>query len=302
MTASNHRTFRRVVLAALVCLGMQTVLAGEHSAAQAAPETGLTIVPATSPEFETLLDRYYPGLSAMQGFSTAKPYMAILENTSGVPVRAFSLRFDCIARPRLPSEPEYVKFVFDPLSEYPGVDRNGKVFAPKEVRLLAPGFLMESPAAYLQSPSRFTWALPRIARYQLNSAEGETTPYTSISVDAVILSTHHMRGPNQSKLFQKYQAIQDARRSEWKKTQSILASEGDPDEVAKQLKADEAMGLSSRQSPTQDPATFYKQQYLLAQGSEASRLKRLVQKRGTGYARHHVKVLLQQPVEQNIVD
>ncbi|MGA2888580.1 MAG: hypothetical protein ABSE51_11055 [Terracidiphilus sp.] len=300
----NYSKWKRWQLAVMICVSGSIVSRGAalRLPAESGTEGNLTIVQPASPEFEPLMSRYYPGLSSLKGYSAAKPYMALVQNSSGVPVRAFSIRFDCIERPGLPTESEYVKFLYDPLSEYPGVDRNGTVFAPNEVRLVAPGFLMDSPKAYLEFPSRFQWALPLMVQYPLKETEGETTPYSNVSVDAVVFSNHHMRGPNASRLFQKYTAVRDGRRAEWKLAQNALGNASEPEAIAKQLKAHESAGVAIRQTPTADATTYYKQQYALAQGLEAARINRLVQKQGVAKARRQMTALLRQPVEADIIE
>lgn len=86
-------------VAPLIFLLCSILAAAEPAPAQtfSPPAHKLTLLQATDPEFDRLLDANFPGFDRLDGYKTFRPFLAILRNDTTHTVRSYMLLWDRVS-------------------------------------------------------------------------------------------------------------------------------------------------------------------------------------------------------------
>ena len=78
----------------VMILALTTSTDGQTRRAAVELNSPLELTPSTSPNFVSLLDGFFPGLTTAPNFEIYKPYITVIHNTSASLVKAYTIRWD----------------------------------------------------------------------------------------------------------------------------------------------------------------------------------------------------------------
>ncbi len=268
------RQWRRGLLPCLVLiasLALSSAVFAQHGVAhlrvrQTASQS-LTLIKPTSPDFESTLDTYFPGLSEVDGYQQAiRPFLVIVRNDRSQPAAAYAIVWtehyaDGSVRSRR------AVYVNRPL-----LPRGAMTYLPPgDIRLISPMFNV-TPDEYerYSSPAQFSPASSFPPSQGLASVDA--------NVDGVVYTDGTFIGPDKTRVLQRYVMSKFAARDEALSALDLInSSTAPPLMIVGQL---EKMFSKEFQWELEAYQHTLLALYVKDRGSTAMDLRRILQSRG----------------------
>lgn len=184
--------------------------AGARARAQTSGEPSRTIglLHPGDPGFNAALDANFPGIRAVPGFTQIEPLLAILHSESSHAVQAYNLRWSFSKKDGSPATASLL--VLEQSSEqWPLVGQKAALEAV-ETQLVSPFFNWSAK----QFPTMLSQGVVKLL-FQSNLsnplvAEIQASPFSQLTLDGVVFDDGLFTGPDASRLFEQFQAEQQA--------------------------------------------------------------------------------------------
>jgi len=267
-----------LLLALSLALSQKTLFAqaGQLSPNRFAVSHSVVVVGSNGPSFDSLLDRDFPGASQVEYFQTVKPLLAIVVNNSERVVKAFVIKWT-ITSPTGATSTATLPVIWYPPPGDPDLPGSVTVLGRGGTGL---GTELVSPYSH--------WTEQRFPVLLKGNAVGAVFQYASLrsltsaaqgaasvqaTLDGAIFGDGVCVGPNTSKLFERFQAVQKSRVDEAKwmlsELKSGLTNQQLRDALSEQI-------FKGRDATGTDSASLY----AAARGVAASRLMSLLNSGG----------------------
>lgn len=209
---------------------------------------------ANDAEFVTILNRSFPGMINDPLFAKIAPMAALIRQTSGPPVKAYSVTWGALGqvyRFTKISKPGIIRAKGRSSAVFTG---QKKVLGIGHVRLVTPFFSL-SPKRFRQDPQGWHSHVKKHRKKPKPSIEMlETMDVIAPNLDAVVFKRRHIVGPDTGNLAQRLETI---RKAEHSLAHTILRLRGDRT-PKKQLVERLLVEHSRKQAPTSQTALIYR--------------------------------------------
>lgn len=266
-----------VALAALISLAAraraQTALPAPNSYALA---HSVVVIGPNSPMFDTLLERWFPGVTSVQYFSQLKPLLAIVHNNTKRSVKAYVVKWTITGADGTAST-AWLHVVGNPAPDEARLPGTETVLGPAGTGL---GTQLVSPLFHWPrrgfSPANAQPELMADARLEPLVRKGDNAASVHATLDGVVFGDGVFVGPDTSGLYERFQADQRARVDEATWMLGVIKSGTSLDQIKTQLSKQIYDGRNATGS---DPASLYK----AARGRAAEGFLAVLEQLGEGY-------------------
>lgn len=227
----------------------------------------LTLIKPTNPDFESMLDTYFPGISLEAGYQQAiRPFLVIVRNDTALPAVAYAITWTAHYKGGW-VEPLRVMFVNRPLMFRPAMT----YVPPGGIRLISPLFNM-TPRKY-QGHSGFAKIYPADRFPSSNKLD-----QVDVDMDGVVYTKGTFIGPDKTHVLQRYVMARFAERDEAIAALNLIqSSTALPLMVAQQLQQKLNQEIQWRILAHQSTLLS---RYVRARGQSAEDMQRILQDRG----------------------
>ncbi len=239
LTSFGARVF---LIAGLVGLIPVAVLAGAQAAPPAPNSYALghsvVVIGPNSPMFDTLLERWFPGVTSVNYFNQLKPLLAIVHNNTKRVVKAYVVRWT-ITDADGSTSTATLPVMWEPPPGDPRLSGTLTVLGPAGTGL---GTQLVSP--FFHWPRRALPGLLKINAAMISFQAANTNALVSsvqsatqirTTLDGAIFGDGMFIGPDTSKLYEHFQAVQHAEVDEGTWMSNLLQGSPSTDEIMTQL-------------------------------------------------------------------
>lgn len=264
----GRRTVPGFMLVTALALG-SPVFAQQHEIHVLTPQTAtssLTLIKATDPNFEGMLDTYFPGLSQEDGYQQAiKPFLVIVRNDTEFPAVAYAITWTVHYTPGW-VRPLRRVFINTHLMYRPAMT----YIPPGVLRLISPRFNL-TPKQYQANP-HFAQMNPANSFPPSNELSS-----VDVAVDGVMYNDGSFIGPDTTRVYEEYVAARFAERDEAIAALKLIKSSTAGSLVAQQLS--QTLTQEAQRDWRAHQSTFLAR-YVRARGRSARDIQRILSTRG----------------------
>lgn len=276
---------QRLLGLALLALIPATIFAAGQTTTPApksfATSHSVVVIGSNNPLFDSLLQKDFPGVDQVNYFQQIKPLLAIIHNNTLREIKAYVVKWT-ITNSDGTTSTAMLPVMWEPPPDEPALTGTVTVLGPAGTglgtQLVSPFFNWPKKGFSEILPGGVKAAFTVDARFEpLVSAAGSASSVHAI-LDAVIFGDGVCVGPDTSKLFERFQAEQQAQIDEAAWMLSFLQNSPSMDDIKDQLSTQIYAG---RNSTSTDPTGFYK----AARGRAAEAFLADIETLGTQYVR-----------------
>lgn len=288
MAQPSKRKMRRIGMSAVVTLFVAlaalipvAVRAWAQSAAPAPNSYALghsvVVIGPNSPMFDTLLERWFPGVTGVNNFKEVKPLLAIVHNNSKRPVVAYVVKWT-ITNADSSTSTEYLTVVQAPVAQWTLTGQRtilGPAGTGAGTQLVSPWFHWPRSAFPSLLKVNAVMISFQVANTEAMVSSVQRATQIQTALDGATFGDGVFIGPDTSKLYERLQAAQEAEVDEGAWMLNLLRSGPSIGEIEAQLGQQIYDGFGSAGV---DPEDLYQ----AARGRAAQRLLRALKRGGQG--------------------
>src|ERR1051325_11385567 len=247
-----------------------TTAAAQPTTVQAEPHT-LRVLTSSDPDFNSSLDREYPGLRQLPEFRDLQSKVVLVQNQSSRQIHAFVMKWTTQASGEAPA------VAYSPYMKTPKPDHvltGGVTLAANETILLSPWLtLSKSLHASMKGTNGPQSALAAFLRASV-SGPAKDVKLVSGSVDSAVVSDSTIIGPDEAKLLDHFECERNGQHDEGVSIMRALRAKASDQEITDKLNEHIQRGQVLRGNADRESL------YRSARATEAQMLLQILQQGG----------------------